>query len=50
LSISSAPGKGTKITIIFPVYMHDTARLLKQNMTTKLAIAAAERSNNGKEA
>ena len=43
LDISSAPGKGTKITIIFPVYMHDTARLLKQNMTTKLAIAAAAR-------
>lgn len=43
LSITSTPGKGTHITIVFPVYSHDTARMLRQNMTTKLALAAAAR-------
>lgn len=43
LNITSEPGKGTKIVIVFPLNTHDTARLLRENQTTKLALAAASR-------
>lgn len=43
LDISSAPGKGTKITIVFPMHSSDSRRLLQANGTTKLALAAAAR-------
>ncbi len=43
LNIASAPGKGTKITIVFPVYTADAARIMQASVTTKLALAAAAR-------
>ncbi|MBE2270488.1 MAG: GAF domain-containing sensor histidine kinase [Anaerolinea sp.] len=43
LSVSSAPGKGTKITIVFPLYLSEAMRLVQANGTTKLALAAAAR-------